>query len=142
MIHTTVQLYSTVLECTVLLIVVRTVPVQCVVLTEVTGWVRIQLLVVIRTRANSILMEEKNSDSRWSETAREFLSELSVPQANPTQSVSVEFSDESNEQFQLRTLARVRSIASISSGPCRRAECVARRGVDLHRNGTIFQYRL
>ena len=54
----------------------------------ITGWVRIQLLIVIRTRANSILMEEKNSDSRWSETAREFLSELSVPQANPTQPVS------------------------------------------------------
>ena len=53
----------------------------------VTGWVRNQLLIVIRTRANSILMEEKKSDSRWSETAREFLSELSVPQANPTQPV-------------------------------------------------------
>ena len=33
-------------------------------------------------------MEEKNSDSRWSETAREFLSESSVPQANPTQPVT------------------------------------------------------
>ena len=54
----------------------------------VTGWVSIQLLDVIRTRANSILMEEKNSDSRWSETAREFLSKKLIPQANPTQPVT------------------------------------------------------
>ena len=59
---------------------------------EVTGWVRIQLLIVIRTRANSILMEEKNSGSRWSETAREFLSELSVPQGNSTQPVTLTLS--------------------------------------------------
>ena len=32
-------------------------------------------------------MEEKSSDSRWSDTAREFLSDLSLPQANPTQPV-------------------------------------------------------
>ena len=56
----------------------------------ITGWVRMQLLIVIRTRANSILMEEKNSDSRWSERACEFLSELSVPQANPTQPVTLD----------------------------------------------------
>ena len=33
-------------------------------------------------------MADENSDSYWSETACEFLSELSVPQANPTQPVT------------------------------------------------------
>ena len=49
----------------------------------VTGWVRIQSADAIRTRGNSILMEEKTSDSRWSAARSEFLSAFSVPQANP-----------------------------------------------------------
>ena len=54
----------------------------------VTGWARIQPTDVIRTRLISVLLGAKMQRLEVVRGQSEFLSHFSIPQANPTQSVS------------------------------------------------------